>query len=80
MLTDLISGYITLKEGNSVADQFTKTFEQAEGFDEQNRNALKYILPLVNDILKSELLADNDDLKEYVESLTHYLKVSAATS
>lgn len=74
MQSQLIAGYIELKEGSSVRRQFADTFNGNEGFDEQNVNALKYILDHCKTILSDSPFIDNSDLNEYIENLEDYLK------
>jgi hypothetical protein len=74
MMSELITGYINLKEGGSVSDQFEKTFDGAEGFDEQNPNALKYVLIRCKQILNDSPFEDDYELRDYVENLEDYLK------
>ena len=73
MKTELLEGYIKLKKGSSVSDQFIATFEGAEGMDEQNVNALKYILECCIEVRNSEVFGTWNDLNEYIENLNDYI-------
>lgn len=78
MISELIKGFIESKEGSVVAQQFEDTFDGVEGFEEQNANALKYILRRCQEIQRTEVFNDPYELDEYVENLEDYLSKEPA--
>lgn len=62
-------------EGRGISDQLTCTFEGNESFDDQNRNALEYVLNFINEILKAELFSayHTSEIEEYRDRLAEYL-------
>lgn len=75
MLSTIVTAFINSTYGWAVADQFKKTFDQEESFEDQNGNALKYIRTSVWDLLQSSYLSEaaHDELEEYLEGLDNYL-------
>jgi hypothetical protein len=75
ILQQLISGYINSKHGWTVAEQFDLTFSNAQDFEKQNHNALKYIHEAINKILNSDVLNEDayDELCSYRDDLSNYL-------
>jgi hypothetical protein len=73
-LKKLVSAVIGAKHGWAVAEQFENTFD-GEEFEEQNYNALGYIMTEINDLIRAELLDSyhQDELKDYYEELSEYL-------
>ena len=73
-LKKLVSAVIGAKHGWAVAEQFENTFD-GEAFEEQNYNALGYIMTEINDLIRAELLDSyhQDELKDYYEELSEYL-------
>ena len=76
-LTDLVKAAISIKHGWAVADQFEDTFGRSgeEEFEDQNRNALKYIQQTIEELLEAELLEPHAEMEmeEYLEELSEYL-------
>jgi hypothetical protein len=70
----LIAAYIESIHGSAVSDQFTDTFINGESFEDQNDNALKYVLRECKDVLKGNALIDNEDLESYIDRLESYMK------
>ena len=75
MLRKLIRGYISFKCGDSVARQFQATFDCEDTFENQNESALIYISEMVYQLLDVDLLSEDsqEELREYYESLEHFL-------
>lgn len=75
MLTELISKYLEAEHGTAVCEQFEKTFEQEEEFDDQNYNALTYIKTSVSRLRRAELFKDeyNEEIDDYLDNLESYL-------
>jgi hypothetical protein len=67
---------INSRHGWSVAEQFEDTYSKGQSFDEQNDNALKYILDELQQISKSNVLNADAmaDLEYYMENLKKYLR------
>jgi len=70
---------INSRHGWSVAEQFEDTYAKGQSFDEQNDNALKYILDELQQISKSNVLNADAmaDLAYYMENLKKYLSTYA---
>jgi hypothetical protein len=75
LLQQLISGYINSKHGWAVAEQFESTFSNIKDFEQQNGNALRFILESINELLCTDFFSDDayDEIQDYKEDLTNYL-------
>lgn len=73
---DLVKSYINSKHGWAVADQFESVYEDRseENIGEQNLNALKYIKDTLRDIIKSNILSEDDvwELNSIIDKLDDY--------
>lgn len=75
MLETIISSYIESQWGRIVSNQFIKVYEEGEDFEEQNHNALRYILKSMKQIRESEILKEqyNEEIDEYMLNRSPYL-------
>ena len=73
--SQVIEAIIHRQHGWAVAEQFEATFNDGEDFDNQNYNALEYIKNTIKDIIRSQVLNDNDipTLERYLTDLEDYL-------
>ena len=74
-ISDLVKSVIEAEHGRAIAEQFEKTFNNEEKFEEANFNALRYIRNIVEEILNSKILNDyvQDELQEYRDDLEDYM-------
>jgi len=71
---DVISAIIRSEHGWAVAEQFEVTWDNrsVESIEQQNSNAMDYIMDTVNDLIKySEVFNDDtiDELQQYVNDI-----------
>ena len=73
--SELVKSVVNSEHGWAVAEQFEKTYNNEEKFEEANFNALRYIKGVIDDILYSKLLnADaHNELYEYRCELEEYM-------
>ena len=73
--SDVVSAFISKHHGSAVADQFIATFENNDSFEDQNENALQYIVETINDLIESCCFTNNvnTELDYYLEELKDYL-------
>ena len=73
--SELVKSVVNSEHGWAVAEQFEKTYNNEEKFEEANFNALRYIKGVIDDILYSKLLnADaHNELHEYRDELEEYM-------
>lgn len=72
-IIEVIKNVIQSKHGWAVAEHFQCTIENVELFDEQDKNALKYINDTITKILKNNSLDDMAEIRQYHASLSDYL-------
>ena len=74
-ISGLVKSVIEAEHGRAIAEQFEKTFNNEEKFEEANFNALRYIRNIVEEILNSRILNDyvQDELQEYRDDLEDYM-------
>ena len=74
-ISGLVKSVIEAEHGRAIAEQFEKTFNNEEKFEEANFNALRYIRNIVEEILRSRILNDyvQDELQEYRDDLEDYM-------
>ena len=74
-ISGLVKSVIEAEHGRVIAEQFEKTFNNEEKFEEANFNALRYIRNIVEEILRSRILNDyvQDELQEYRDDLEDYM-------
>lgn len=70
---ELVSGIICLKYGDKVSDQFIDVYENNEPLEEQNRNALRYILEVLKEVLEYELIVEDWIIDDIVTELKEFL-------
>jgi hypothetical protein len=71
---DVISAIIRSEHGWAVAEQFEVTWDNrsVESIEQQNSNAMDYIMDTVNDLINySEVFNDDtiDELQQYVDDI-----------
>jgi hypothetical protein len=71
---DVISAIIKSEHGWAVAEQFEVTWDNrsVESIEQQNSNAMDYIMDTVNDLINySEVFNDDtiDELQQYVDDI-----------
>ena len=73
--SELVKAIVNSEHGYAVAEQFEKTYNNEEKFEDANFNALRWIRGVIEDILHSKLLnADaHNELHEYRDELEDYL-------
>ena len=74
-ISGLVKSVIEAEHGRAIAEQFEKTFNNEEKFEEANFNALRYIRNIIEEILRSRILNDyvQDELQEYRDDLEDYM-------
>lgn len=74
-ISGLVKSVIEAEHGRAIAEQFEKTFNNEEKFEEANFNALRYIRDIIEEILRSSMLNDYvyDKLQEYRDNLEDYM-------
>jgi hypothetical protein len=73
--SELVKSVVNSEHGWAVAEQFEKTYNNEEKFEEANFNALRYIKGVIDDILHSKLLNEDahNELYEYRDELEEYM-------
>ena len=75
MVRDLLAGLVQREHGHAVAQQFYDTYYDDYPLEDQNKNALSYIVETLEEYTDANVLSTDSemDLESYVERLKDYL-------
>ena len=76
MLEKMLYGLIESEHGSCVADQFECTWRDFEDLEDQNENALEYIVDALEELIGAYVLSTDSEmeLEDYIKRLKDYLK------